>query len=240
MKSLKDYITEVESINEKASSKQQQKFFGMAHAIQKGEKVKGASPELKKVAKSMGKQDVKDFASTKHKGLPTKVDEQATVTESVLDDNMPGSAFQHILDTFKAEVKQFEKGGDLDEDLYHALYDYYSNAGEMPYGIMKARTGDPFEWVTTRLHADLGLDESVNPVNIPAVQRKDRNDNFPVSMSQVQDAPDSLSDLQSLRARAGMAPSGTTPVATSVPGIKPVVASQPMGTLERIRKLSGL
>lgn len=62
-------------LDEKALSKQQQKFFGMAHAIQQGEKVKGASPELKKVAKSMSKQDVKDFASTKHKGLPKKVSE---------------------------------------------------------------------------------------------------------------------------------------------------------------------
>ena len=65
------------SLDEKAVSKKQQQFFGMAHALQKGEKIKGASKELKKVAKSMGKQDVKDFASTKHSGLPTKVQEDA-------------------------------------------------------------------------------------------------------------------------------------------------------------------
>lgn len=63
------------AVSEKAVSKQQQKFFGMVHAMQKGEKIKGASPELKKVAKTMGKKDVKDFAQTKHKGLPTKVKE---------------------------------------------------------------------------------------------------------------------------------------------------------------------
>ena len=45
----------------------------MVHAMQKGERVKGASPELKKVAKSMSKSDVRDFAKTKHKGLPKKV-----------------------------------------------------------------------------------------------------------------------------------------------------------------------
>jgi len=49
--------------------------MGMVHAMQKGERVKGASPELKKVAKSMGKKDVQDFAKTKHKGLPKKVSE---------------------------------------------------------------------------------------------------------------------------------------------------------------------
>lgn len=60
-------------VNEKAVSKAQQKFFGMAHAMQKGAKIKGASKELKDVAKSMTKSDVKDFAKTKHKGLPQHV-----------------------------------------------------------------------------------------------------------------------------------------------------------------------
>jgi hypothetical protein len=65
--------SEEEPIAEKAVSKQQQKFMGMAHAMQKGEKVKGASPELKKVAKTMKPKDTEDFAKTKHKGLPDKV-----------------------------------------------------------------------------------------------------------------------------------------------------------------------
>lgn len=65
--------SEEEPIAEKAVSKQQQKFMGMAHAMQKGEKIKGASKELKKVAKTMKPKDVEDFAATKHKGLPTKV-----------------------------------------------------------------------------------------------------------------------------------------------------------------------
>lgn len=47
--------------------------MGMVHAMQKGEKVKGASPELKKAAKSMSKKAAKDYASTKHTGLPKRV-----------------------------------------------------------------------------------------------------------------------------------------------------------------------
>jgi hypothetical protein len=62
-----------EPIAEKAVSKQQQKFMGMAHAMQKGEKIKGASKELKKVARTMKPKDTEDFAKTKHKGLPDKV-----------------------------------------------------------------------------------------------------------------------------------------------------------------------
>lgn len=61
------------AMTEKAKSKQQQKFFGMVHALQKGEEIPGASAKLKKTAASMSKGDVKDFAKTKHSGLPTKV-----------------------------------------------------------------------------------------------------------------------------------------------------------------------
>jgi len=57
-------------MNEKAVSKAQQKFMGMVHAAQKGEKA--ASKEVGDVAKTMKKKDVKDFAQTKHKGLPEK------------------------------------------------------------------------------------------------------------------------------------------------------------------------
>jgi hypothetical protein len=57
-------------LSEKAVSKKQQKFMGMVHAAQKGEKP--ASKEVAKTAKDMGKKDARDFASTKHKGLPEK------------------------------------------------------------------------------------------------------------------------------------------------------------------------
>ena len=67
-------------MNEKAVSKQQQKFFGIVRGLQTG-KIKDASPDAKKAAASMSKKDVKDFAATKHKGLPKKkVDELDTKT----------------------------------------------------------------------------------------------------------------------------------------------------------------
>ena len=60
-----------------SKSQAQQKFMGMVHALKKGEMdPKEASPELKKVAQSMKKSDAKDFASTKHKGLPKKVKQE--------------------------------------------------------------------------------------------------------------------------------------------------------------------
>jgi hypothetical protein len=57
-----------------AQSKAQQRFMGMVHAAQQGEEP--ASPEVAKVAKDMDKSDAKDFASTKHKGLPNHVKQE--------------------------------------------------------------------------------------------------------------------------------------------------------------------
>jgi hypothetical protein len=70
---------EKEPVAEKAVSKKQQKFMGMVHAAQKGERP--ASKEVAKTAKSMGKKDAKDFAATKHKGLPEKVKQESTDKE---------------------------------------------------------------------------------------------------------------------------------------------------------------
>jgi hypothetical protein len=60
-------------ITEKSVSQQQQKFMGMVYAAKKGEKP--ASPAVAKTAAGMSKSDAKDFAKTKHKGLPNKVGE---------------------------------------------------------------------------------------------------------------------------------------------------------------------
>jgi len=54
-----------------AKSKKQQKFMAMVYQAKKTGKA--ASPRIAKAAKSMTKEEAKKFASTKTKGLPTKV-----------------------------------------------------------------------------------------------------------------------------------------------------------------------
>lgn len=61
-----------------AKSKKQQRFMGMVHAFQKGE-LKDASPAVRKAAKGMTKKAAKDFAETKHKGLPEKVKKESRI-----------------------------------------------------------------------------------------------------------------------------------------------------------------
>lgn len=154
-------------LDEKAVSKQQQKFMGMVHAMQKGEKVKGASKELKKAAKGMSKKDAKDFASTKHKGLPQRVSESVMLEA--------GNNLEHIVTRFKHETKRFLNGDELDDDLYNALYDYYVDNGEMPYGVAKAREGDPYQWVGNRFEdelATMGHQRQFQETIIPVVDNQ--------------------------------------------------------------------
>jgi len=59
-----------------AVSKAQQRFMGMVHAVQKGD-MEAPSKEVAKAADGMTAKDSKEFASTKHAGLPDKKEDYA-------------------------------------------------------------------------------------------------------------------------------------------------------------------
>lgn len=46
---------------------------------------------------------------------------------------------------------QLLKGQPLTESQFDYFFDYYCNSGEMPYGVAKARTGDPYDWVDSKI-----------------------------------------------------------------------------------------
>jgi hypothetical protein len=75
----------------------------------------------------------------------------APINENVLND--AGSTLDYIIKTYQRDIKDFVQNGDMSEHLYDALYDYYQD--DMPYGIKKARSGDPFEWIGERFYNDL-------------------------------------------------------------------------------------
>lgn len=75
-----------------AQSKAQQKFMGMVHAAQKGD-LENPSPEVEKAADSMTDKAAKDFASTKHKGLPNHVKKENKI--DLEDEDLP-SAVLHV------------------------------------------------------------------------------------------------------------------------------------------------
>ena len=67
------FLKQVHSLQEKAVSQNQQQLAGMALAYLRGE-MPDASEEVKKMAE-MGEKKLRDFAKTKHEGLPEKVKE---------------------------------------------------------------------------------------------------------------------------------------------------------------------
>ena len=58
-------------------------------------------------------------------------------------------------------------------DVYMELYSYFADSGEMPYGVMKARDGDPDQWIADRLD-DLGL---VEIADVPTQKGRDAKPN---------------------------------------------------------------
>lgn len=70
------------------------------------------------------------------------------------------SMLQRILSQHAADVEEFEESGELSNNLYEALFEYYMETGEMPYGVAKARDGDPYNWIADRLEGELGVNES--------------------------------------------------------------------------------
>ena len=115
-----------ESVKEKAVSKSQQRFFGMVDAYKKGE-LNDASKAVKDAAEGMSMKQVKDFAKTKHKGLPNHVD------ESVLR-----KMIREALEQTWADVKPKDEMDNIRLQRYHGLVEiveYYLNQCEAGNGV---------------------------------------------------------------------------------------------------------
>jgi hypothetical protein len=63
-------------LREKSESEQQQKLFGLALSVKRGETPRSeVSAEVLKIVDTMSEKKIRDFAKTKHTGIPKKVDE---------------------------------------------------------------------------------------------------------------------------------------------------------------------
>ena len=99
------------NVNEKAESKSQQRFMGMVHAAQKGE-MPDATGAVAKAAKEMKSDDVEDFASTKHKGLPEKVP-----TDEMNEEQPRQISFKELYQQQKQEGKDATEAADFVIDI---------------------------------------------------------------------------------------------------------------------------
>ena len=93
-----------------SKSKAQQRFFGMVDAYKKGE-MKNPSSKIKKAANNMSMSDVKDFAETKHKGLPEKVEEGKVIVRLTEIDlhNIVKEAVLNILKEHESQDHMFSE-----------------------------------------------------------------------------------------------------------------------------------
>jgi hypothetical protein len=99
--------------------------------------------------------DVEEIGSSDVSGWVKQVEQSlAGMGESVTEGT---NTLEGILSKFSADYAKFKAGGDIDanQDFFDALYEYYFD--EMPYGVKKARDGDPYEWITDRLDQESGI-----------------------------------------------------------------------------------
>ena len=79
------------------------------------------------------------------------------VEEGMMDDEVKA-----ILMKYPKELAKLKASQDLmdvyDTPLYQELFSYYADSGEMPYGTMKARDGDPVQFIQDELD-DMGVFE---------------------------------------------------------------------------------
>ena len=61
---------------------------------------------------------------------------------------------EEIIAKYPADWQKFKDNEDMathNSPLFMALYEHWSANGEMPYGTMKARDGDPDQWIANKL-----------------------------------------------------------------------------------------
>ena len=77
-----------------------------------------------------------------------------------ISEGMESDEVMGILKRHPQEFAKMKQTGDLmdvyDTPLYQELFSYYADSGEMPYGTMKARDGDPVQFIIDKLD-DLGV-----------------------------------------------------------------------------------
>lgn len=120
-----------------ARSKKQQQFMGIVRAVQKGEKKPSeVSPAARKAAKEMDPEDVKDFAKTKHKGLPAK-------KEAMNEKRIQLTPDQFADKIFKLKDRAKKVGGSAASELWR-IFDNFEIDEPEDIAVMEVRKWNNF------------------------------------------------------------------------------------------------
>jgi len=92
-----------------------------------------------------------------------KITELAEMPEMpVREDRPTDTTLDSIVERYPSELESVLTGNSFlyDHDkFYDELYEYFvtgAGRGEMPYGVIKARDGDPDQWITEYLEQEFG------------------------------------------------------------------------------------
>jgi hypothetical protein len=101
---------------EKAESEQQQKLFGLSLSVKRGETPRSeASPEVLKIVNTMPEKKIRDFAKTKHAGIPKKVEESIS-SISGREDKSPTTT-KRQRDAVKKQLENNRNKYKMSEDM---------------------------------------------------------------------------------------------------------------------------
>ena len=115
--------------------------------------------------------------------------ELAKETDAEEEVGLMGALSPEQMEELKAWIANPEE--DPSDELYQALMDYY--ADEMPYGIQKARDGDPFEWLLAKTSAELGgAEEPVEPAEKESEPAEAEEETQEESLSRKSYIPDNV------------------------------------------------
>ena len=138
-------IKEVEQVDEISKmSRLEQRIMGETTAVEETiRKLPSGQYRLysKKAHKNLGTFDSRS-AAEKHEREVQYFKHMGEAIEPKLQD---------ILNKYQSSWEDFQQGGDISDNdaFFNELYDYFKD--EMPYGVQKARNGDPVIWITDRL-----------------------------------------------------------------------------------------
>ena len=95
---------------EEAESKAQQRLMGLALSVKRGDTpMSSVTPQVARMAREMKEKDLKDFAGTKHDGLPEKVKKEEPEVSSPLVESLVESAAQRMAAKARRETALAKK-----------------------------------------------------------------------------------------------------------------------------------
>lgn len=107
---MKEEVKVETPVVEEAESKSQQRLMGLALSVKKGDTpMSSVTPQVAKMAREMKEKDLKDFAGTKHDGLPEKVKSEEPEFSSPLVESLVESAAQRMAAKARREDAQAKR-----------------------------------------------------------------------------------------------------------------------------------